>query len=172
MKAKYEISLPYILDQKELTSLKLNVTTSPCYVKLFAEPKSYRLMDTKDNLDEIIVEVNKLPAGGSVYLQHSAFPYNYMEWRAREIVTEPRKLAFHNYEQVYILLPNPGSYELAYKRYAFKQEAPWRNTFNLAITIGGSVFAYLAYFFIFEFQRCSKWLKSKKNNAVNNVVEI
>lgn len=82
-----------------------------------------------------------------------------MEWRARETVSQPTELKFKNFEQVYILLATPGTYELLYKRQATLLKKTWRHTFNLAITIGGSVVLYIAYFLVFESERLKKWIK-------------
>ena len=111
--------------------------------------------------DEIKVNVKSLPKNGFVIFQHAAFPTNYMDQRSREIVNTPKSVTFKNYEKVYILMVGSGEFVLEYKREYIAPDAHWRNTFNYAITIYGSLALYILYFFIFEGKNVLQWLRNK-----------
>jgi hypothetical protein len=76
-----------------------------------------------------------------------------MDWRAREELHAPGVVKFKNYEQVYILLVNPGNYTIEYKRENIIPDTPWRTRFNVFIPIIGSATVYVLYFIVFEGKR-------------------
>lgn len=65
MKKKYELPLPYSEVETEFTRLVITNTTMPCYLKMFAEEGSFKLMN--HNYDFIYVQVKTMPAYGTIY---------------------------------------------------------------------------------------------------------
>ena len=112
-----------------------------------------------------------MPKNGFVIFQHAPFPTNYMETRNREVVNTIKTVTFKNYEKVYILMVGAGEFELEYKREYNAPDARWRNTFNYAITIYGSLALYVLYFFIFEGKNVLQWLRNKLQSNQSSPVK-
>lgn len=54
-----------------------------------------------------------------------------------------------------------GEFILEYKREYVAPESKWRNKFNYAITIYGSLVLYTIYFFVFEGKNVLGWCRRK-----------
>lgn len=91
-----------------------------------------------------------MPKGSEILVTHSAFPNNYMDSRTHHNLNDTGELTLKNYEQIYVLLVDSGDYTIEYRRQDIQPLTPWRNRFNLYITICGSLTAFLVYFIIFE----------------------
>ena len=169
MRSKYEIEPPFHEGEAEFKQLKVQGSETSCYYNIAsANDENFRWSNS--NNDSILINVKSMPAGSKIYFQHAAYPHKDLEFRNREIITEPTgdtPLKFRNYERIYILLYGKGDFELEYKReYLMPPEDPNADKYALYITIYCGAVMWIIAAIFFEGKNCLKCIRKKmKGNA-------